>query len=194
MKNIAKESPLKQKLFHTALANARKRNTYRENGQSVPFLTEWTHGLFDKLVFSKIRAKLGGNLQCMASGGAAASKPVLEFFEDINIPIMEGYGLTETAPIITVGGYELGSSRRLGCVGMALPHQEVRIVCPDTNKEMPLGEDGEICVSGPNVMIGYRNNQKANEEVFFHQCYDNSGVMKRFFRTGKHVMCQIRCM
>jgi long-chain acyl-CoA synthetase len=131
MKNITKQSPLKQKLFHYALTNARARNALREMGRSVPVWAELQHRLFDRLVFAKIRERLGGNLQCMASGGAACPRNVLEFFDDINIPILEGYGLTETAPIISASGYNY-DQRRLGTVGVVLPGQDVRIIDPDS--------------------------------------------------------------
>jgi long-chain acyl-CoA synthetase len=80
----------------------------------------------------------------MGSGGAAASLPVLQFFEDIGIPVCEGYGLTETAPIITSSaqGWE---TRRLGCVGTPVPGAEILILAPVTLEEMPAGADGEVC-------------------------------------------------
>jgi len=128
-------------------------------------------------VFSKIRERLGGNVRFMASGGAAVGQKVLEFFEDIGIPICEGYGLTETAPVITSGtvGWK---TRRLGCVGVPLQDVDVRIVDPATNEDLPPNTDGEICCSGRNVMVGYHNKPEANDEVFFYK----DG--KRFFRTG----------
>lgn len=172
MGNINKETGIKRKLVDTAFSIARSRNAAIENGESVNPFIEVSFRLFDKLVFSKIRAKLGGNLKYMASGGAATSIQVLHFFEDIGIPITEGYGLTETSPIITVSGMELGKERLLGCVGYALEGVTLRIIDPETLKDRPAGQDGEIVCSGPNVMQGYRNNPKANDEVFF---YDDKG-------------------
>lgn len=177
MKNVATQSAIKQKLFHFALANARKRNHNLEFGKAVPFHVEMLNKLFDKLVFAKIREKLGGNLKYMGSGGAAASMQVLQFFEDIGVPVCEGYGLTETAPIMTANSIDW-ANKRLGTVGPALEGMDVRCVDPDTLESVPPGEVGEIVVSGPNVMRGYHNQPKATEEVIFFK--DN----KRFFRTG----------
>ena len=81
----------------------------------------------------------------MAAGGAAASLPVLKFFEDISIPICEGYGLTETSPIITSGPRNW-DQRRLGCVGVPIPGVRVRIIDPETLQEMPGDTDGEVSV------------------------------------------------
>jgi long-chain acyl-CoA synthetase len=79
-----------------ALQVARDRNALLELGKSVPWSLNVQHKLYDRIVLSKIREKFGGRLRYMGSGGAACSLPVLQFFEDIGIPICEGYGLTET--------------------------------------------------------------------------------------------------
>jgi long-chain acyl-CoA synthetase len=113
----------------------------------------------------------------MGAGGAATSLPVLQFFEDIGIPIMEGYGLTETSPVITAGSVDF-ANRRLGTVGVPIRGVDVKIVDPATLQPLPSDTDGEITVTGPIVMKGYRNNQKANDEVFFQL----NG--QRYFRTG----------
>lgn len=96
MIKIANESPLKQKLFHYALANSRNRSSQLEFGLKPSWFVEFQHSIFDKIIFQKIRDKFGGRLKYMASGGAANNIKVLHFFEDIGIPICEGYGLTET--------------------------------------------------------------------------------------------------
>ena len=176
-KKVAEGSPLTKMLFETALRTARERNKRLEFGMSVPIFLELRHRIFDKIVFSKIRERLGGNLSFFASGGAATSVTVLEFFEDIGIPVCEGYGLTETSPVITAScpGWE---SRRLGTCGIPLEGNDVRIVNVETKEDMLAGVEGEVCVSGDCVMTGYRNNPKANDEVFFYK----DG--KKFFRTG----------
>ena len=177
LKKMSTESPLKQKLFHAALKISRQRNQLLEEGKSVSAWLNFKHKIVDKVVFSKIRDRLGGNIQLIISGGAATSLPVLHFFEDIGIPICEGYGLTETSPVITSNLAGWGN-RRLGTAGIALPNVDLRIVDPETKADMPPGQDGEICAAGPNIMTGYRNNAKANDEVFFFK----DG--KKFFRTG----------
>jgi long-chain acyl-CoA synthetase len=119
-KKMNSESPLKQKLFHAALKISREKNQLLEEGKSIGAWLNFKHKIVDKIVLSKIRDRLGGNLKLIISGGAAASLPVLQFFEDIGIPICEGYGLTETSPVITAGANNW-KTRRLGCVGILLP-------------------------------------------------------------------------
>jgi len=133
--------------------------------------------LADKIVFSKIREVLGGRIQYIGSGGAATSLKVVQFFEDVGVPILEGYGLTETSPVVASSSDEW-RRRRLGCVGVPLYNVTVKIFNPATKEEVPLGEEGEICVSGSSVMEGYRNNPQANEEVFSI----HNGL--KFFHTG----------
>jgi len=177
MKNVAAGPAINRTLFHFALHTARKRNTLLEKGQSVGPILAMQHRLVDKIVLSKIRDRLGGRLRFMGSGGAAAGMEVLKFFEDIGIPIVEGYGLTETAPMITASatGWH---NRRLGTVGVTLAYQTVCIANPETLELVPPGETGEVCAAGPNIMRGYHNRPDATEKVIFYR----DG--KRFFRTG----------
>jgi long-chain acyl-CoA synthetase len=149
-KSLRAESPLKQKLVAHALSVARARNHELEYGRAVGFVQEKYFQLMDKVVLSKIRGKFG-KLEYFFAGGAATSLPVLHFFEDVGIPVLEGYGLTETSPIITASGPDW-NTRRLGCVGVAIDGCTVRIADPEGN-ELPEGTDGEVTCSGPNVML-----------------------------------------
>ena len=176
--NKVSEAPaLRQKLFHTAMAIARERNHKLEYHEPVSAWLEFKFKIVDRLIMSKLRQVMGGELRHIASGGAASSPKVIRFFEDIGIPVMEGYGLTETSPVLTAGipGWE---GRRLGYTGVALEGVTIKIVDPETLEEVPEGEEGEVCGSGDSIMVGYRNNEEANKEVFFHM----NG--QRFFRTG----------
>ena len=113
MKAVKNSSPLKQLLFRRALAISRQRNLLLEKGAEVPFLLQCAHKLADRLVLSSVRNRLGGRLKFMASGGAAVGLTVLHFFEDIGVPVLEGYGLTETAPMITASGIRWDHRRLL---------------------------------------------------------------------------------
>lgn len=154
-----KAPPLRRKIFHWAFEVAKTARTDRER---LGGLSPWSTlqlGLADKLVFSKIRAVLGGRLRYCISGGAPLSKEVAEFFELVGIVLLEGYGLTETSPVITCN---TPVARRLGTVGKPIDGVEVRIA-----------EDGEILARGPNIMKGYFNKPEEtakaiNDEGWFH--------------------------
>ena len=177
MAKITEASPLKQKLFWAAKNAKRELNAKLEYGEDPGAWTSFKAKVADKVVFSKIRDNLGGQLRWAAAGGAATSREVAEFFEDLGIPVCEGYGLTETSPVITAGnnGWE---NRRLGCSGVVLKDISVRIVDPETLEERPPGEDGEVITAGPHIMVGYRNNEAATDEVITYK----DG--KRWFHTG----------
>lgn len=147
--------------------------------------------LANKLIFSKWREALGGNITCIASGGAAAQVRLIRIFTAAKIPILEGYGLTETSPVISVNRLEV-HDRHFGTVGPVIPGVEVRIA-----------EDGEILCKGPNVMMGYYKRPdltaEAITEGWFHtgdigEFVDNKYLKitdrkKELFKTsgGKYV-------
>jgi long-chain acyl-CoA synthetase len=109
------------------------------------------HRAAERLVYSKVRARLGGRLNYMVSGSAPLPRHIGEFFYAIGIPIAEGYGLTETAPVLTVNPLD---ALRFGTVGQAIADVEIRIA-----------EDGEILARGPNIMTGYYNKPEATRAV-----------------------------
>jgi long-chain acyl-CoA synthetase len=155
MKTVQESSGFKRWLFKTAL------KTGKQHGKKKTLFTRLFHPLFDKLVFSKIRDKMGGNLRLLVSGGAALSPYIAEFFAAIGLKLSEGYGLTETSPVISTNPvYDI----RIGTVGRPIPGLEVKTA-----------EDGEIIVRGPSVMAGYYKNPEATAEAF-----DEEG----WFRTG----------
>jgi long-chain acyl-CoA synthetase len=116
----------------------------------------------DKLVYSKVREKLGGNIQAIASGGAALQPRLARFYHAIGIPVYEGYGLTETSPVISVNA--LNEGVQFGSVGKKL-----------NNVEVMIAEDGEICTKGPCLMMGYYKREDLTKEVI-----DKDG----WFHTG----------
>ena len=148
----------KAALFRWALTAGLARAKAVLRGRTVGPLTSMAGALGDRLVFSAVRAKLGGRLRFVASGSAPLSANVMEFFHAIGIPIMEGYGLTETAPILTFNPL---NALRVGTVGRAIPGVELRIA-----------DDGEILARGPNIMTGYFNKPEATaaalEGGWFH--------------------------
>jgi long-chain acyl-CoA synthetase len=147
-------------LFNWALGAGRKAYPKRLAGQEGGGIS---HALADKIVLSKVREALGGRVKYCISGGAPLPLFVNEFFHSIGIRILEGYGLTETSPVIAVNGMD-GGMTRLGTVGK-----------PISNVEVKIAEDGELCVRGPSVMKGYWNLPEKTAEVF-----DADG----FFLTG----------
>ncbi|CAM9385783.1 unnamed protein product [Phaeothamnion confervicola] len=162
-------------LFARSLQASHHRRVHVEREQPVGRLLAMEHAVLDRLVLSKIRDRFGGNLKVSFVGGAATPLEVLSFFENIGIKICEGYGLTETSPLVTVNTPE-AKYRRLGSTGRCLGDVDVKIVMEGA--EMAPGQDGEVCVAGPNVMVGYRNLPEATREVFFEM----GG--RRYFRTG----------
>lgn len=151
MESVLEGSALKKKIFFWALNVGKKYALFEIQGLPIPASLASRRKLAHKLVFSKILAKTGGNFKFCISGAAPLAKDIGEFFYAIGFPILEGYGLTETSPAITVNTFE---NLRFGTVGKPIPDVEVRIV-----------EDGEIITKGPHVMKGYYKDEKATQEV-----------------------------
>lgn len=125
----------------------------------------------EKLVYSKIRAKLGGNIQAIASGGAALQPRLARFYHAIGMPVYEGYGLTETSPVISVNAKDAGV--KFGTVGKKLDNVEVMIA-----------EDGEICTKGPCLMMGYYKRQDLTEEVIDKDGWFHTGDIGELCKDG----------
>jgi long-chain acyl-CoA synthetase len=149
IRNIESQSLSKQKIFSWAIETGRQyMYAKKEHKISIPLYVKTK--IADKLVFSKLREKLGGKLRFFISGGAALPRDIGEFFEAIGILILEGYGLTESSPIITANKLD---DYKFGSVGKVFPGVEVKIA-----------PDGEILAKGPNIMMGYYKNKKETEE------------------------------
>mmetsp|Transcript_26200 Transcript_26200/g.54727 ORF Transcript_26200/g.54727 Transcript_26200/m.54727 type:complete len:712 (-) Transcript_26200:138-2273(-) len=158
---IGSSSPNKQKLMRAALEIGRKK---KEQDGELGFVDGLKHKVLDALVTSKIRGRFGGNLRHGFVAGAACPKEIIDFMDNIGIPICEGYGLTETSPIIALNAPYPGS-RKSGCVGKPVGGVNVVIMNPDTKQEVAPGTEGEICCYGRNVMRGYYGNPEATAEV-----------------------------
>jgi long-chain acyl-CoA synthetase len=152
MENVLNSSPLKRKIFFWALKTGKKHSQKKLTSQKISSFLEWKRKMAHKLVFSKIIAKTGGKLRIMISGAAPLSKSIAEFFGAIGMIILEGYGLTETSPAISLNTFE---NVKFGTVGKPVPGVEVKIAA-----------DGEILAKGPNIMKGYYKKETETAEVF----------------------------
>ncbi len=151
-----------EKLFKKALKFAysyNKEGWNRGNG-SQKFLKP-LYIFYDKLIFSKIRENFGGRLEFFIGGGALLDIELQRFFYAIGIPMFQGYGLTEAAPIISAN---VPKKHKLGSSGKIVPDLQLKI-CDEKGTELPIGEKGEVVVKGENVMAGYWKNEKATKEV-----------------------------
>lgn len=151
---------LKRKLFYWAHDLA---NKYEIN-KSMGFGYNMQLALANKLIFSKWREALGNNLKAIVSGGAACQVRLIRIFTAAKIPIMEGYGLTETSPVISVNRFEV-KDRMFGSVGPVIDGVEVKIA-----------EDGEILCKGPNVMMGYYKRPDLTAESITNDWYHTGDI------------------
>ena len=187
----AELSGLKKMLFFWAINLGLRYKPYGQNG----WFYEKQLAIARKLIFSKWREGLGGELSVMVSGSAALQHRLARVFAAANIPVMEGYGLTETSPVISVNDMRKGLFR-VGTVGKVIQNVEVKIA-----------EDGEILCKGPNVMMGYYKDETLTNEAikdgYFHTGdigeFDSDGFLritdrkKEMFKTsgGKYIAPQI---
>lgn len=159
--NLENESKFRQKMFRQAIDIGKKVSDFKSSGRPVPFLLGLQFGIYKKLVFSKVYERIGRVPRFFVSGGAPLSKEIAEFFHAMDIQILEGYGLTETAPILTVNR---DVKFKFGTVGYALPGVELKIA-----------DDGEILAKGPNIMKGYFNLPEATAEVIDPEGWFHTG-------------------
>jgi long-chain acyl-CoA synthetase len=146
----SKETGLKREIFDWALRIGERAVHWRAEDRNASLMLKLQWKIADALVYKKIRTATGGRLRLVCSGGAPLSKDLAEFFWSIGIPIYQGYGLTETSPIVS-SNYP---ANRVGSSGKPIPNVQVRIA-----------EDGEILVKGPCVMQGYYKSPEATREV-----------------------------
>lgn len=159
---IQKQSPTVQKLFATGLNVAYKYNGDGWNrGKGKRAFYKPLYKMFDKLVFSKIRANFGGQLKFFIGGGALLDTELQRFFAAIGIPVCQGYGLSEASPVISSNSL---AHLKFGSSGKLVKYMDLKIV-DDNGQEVPTGEKGEIIIKGDNVMLGYWNNPEATAET-----------------------------
>lgn len=150
-RTVESQSPNKQKIFNWALEVGRNYMDAKKSRDGVPIGLSLKRTLADKLVYKKLREQIGGNMRFFISGGAALSRDLGLFFESVGILIIEGYGLTESSPVISANRV---NDYKFGTVGKPMPGVEVKIA-----------QDGEILAHGPNIMQGYYKNKKETEET-----------------------------
>lgn len=155
----AQLSFIKRTLFFWAVNLGLRYEQFGANG----FWYEFKLKIANKIIFSKWREALGGNIACIVSGGSALQPRLARIFHAAKIKVLEGYGLTETSPVIAVNSFE-EQNIRFGTVGKVI-----------NNVQLKFAADGEICVKGPNVMLGYYKHKDLDSEIF-----DSEG----WFHTG----------
>lgn len=159
---VAKGGKTTQKLFNFALNLSIKYNKEGWNkGKGLWILAKPLISLFDKLVFSKVRMGLGGRMQFFIGGGALLDIDLQKFYYAIGIPMLQGYGLSESTPVISTNTPQL---HRLGSSGILVKPMDLKI-CDEKGEEVPVGQSGEIVIRGENVMKGYWKNPKATAET-----------------------------
>ena len=167
--SVASMTGIKKKLADWSISVGLQTVPYRTTNRDLPFVLGLKYKIADKLVLNKFRAALGGKVRACSSGGSALSKEVGSFFCGIGISIIEGYGLTETSPVMTIGHPDFF---KFGTVGKAIPGVEVKIQ-----------PDGEIVCKGHNVMMGYYKNEEATNEAIIDGWF-HSGDIGEFDEDG----------
>jgi long-chain acyl-CoA synthetase len=182
-KAVREGSPTRRRLFDWAVKSGKRYASARRSGRGPGMMMSATNAIAQRLVFSKLHARLGGNLRFAISGGAALPKEIGEFFEAAGIALIEGYGLTETSPVLSLNPID---APRYGTVGHVLPGVTIAIqrltdgalIAQLSGDDYPsdlTSSQGEIVARGPNIMKGYWNN-----EAWTRECIDAAG----WYHTG----------
>ena len=167
---VASDPPLRQKIFHWAMSVGRRRFQCFVERKEPGALLKLEHTVAEALVFGKIKARTGGRLRLFVSGGAPLAREIAEFFGSVGLLILEGYGLTETSPVICVNRPE---RMKPGTVGPRVDGVEAKIA-----------DDGEILTRGPHVMKGYYNKPEATAEAIDADGWFHTGDIGVFDSEG----------
>lgn len=167
---VAAGAAIRRRLFEAAIAAGRERYAAQREGRRIGVALRARSGVYDRLVFRKIREAVGGRLRFFISGGAKLEAEIGKFFYAAGITIIEGYGLTETSPVVSCNRLPVP---RFGTVGLPLDNVEVRI-----------SPEGEVQVRGPSVMRGYWNKPEATREAFTADGWYRTGDMGEIDAEG----------
>ena len=198
MEVVRSAPPARQKIFYWALGVGKQAVPYRLKGRRLPLGLRLKHAIADRLIFSKVREQLGGRFTILASGAAPLARELAEFFYAMGLPVYEGYGLSETSPVLAIN---YPGHTKLGTVGPLIGGVEIKFGEEDHDPEG--GGGREILVKGPNVSPGYYHMEEENRVAFeggwFHTgdlgamdeegCLRITGRKKNLFKTsgGKYV-------
>lgn len=195
-------SGTKTNIFNWSLETGKKYRVIKEAGNNPGLVLSMKQKIADKLVFSKIKEKTGGRLKFMISGGAALPKNVGEFFGNLGIKILEGFGLTETSPVMSVTEYH---RQVYGTVGRIIPGIEVGIQDVETKKIIAVQThksfnenfecaEGEIIVRGHCVMKGYWNKPEETAQVIDSEGWFHTGDVGRYYKGNLQITDRIKNM
>ena len=166
-----KQKGIKKKIFKWAVSLAEQ---YKIEDDKRSGWYNFKLKIADKLVFKTIRANIGAeHFDIVVSGAASISQKIASFFSAIKMPVYEGYGMTETSPVIAVSNNN-PHGREVGCVGQALPGEEIKIA-----------ENGELCCRGHNVMMGYYKNPELTKEIIDEEGWLHTGDLGRINEFGQ---------
>ncbi len=161
LENALSGSAIKRKIFAWARRVGDEWATLKLGQQPIPGGLAFKHKIADRLVFAKLRGRTGGRIRFFISGSAPLSPEIAKFFYSAGLPVLEGYGLTETSPVLTLNPFE---RPKIGTVGITFPDVQLKIA-----------SDGEILAKGPNVMSGYYNKPEATAEAIDAEGWFHTG-------------------
>jgi long-chain acyl-CoA synthetase len=168
--NALSGSALKRKIFFWAKQAGDDWATLTLDQRPIPFGLALKHRIADRLVFSKLRARTGGRIRFFISGSAPLSPEIAKFFFSAGLPVLEGYGLTETSPVLTLNPL---TRPKIGSVGPVVPGVQIKIA-----------SDGEVLAKGPNIMQGYYNKPEATAEVIDAEGWFHTGDIGQMDADG----------